>query len=298
MNPGSREQPAPDLDLRAEAISICRLTKPIGDTLFLSTVAHEIRKRNPRTEITVHSHWPDLFLNNPDIARTFPIREPHVPEAHPIHYEHPWPPPEGTHVLRRVCESVGIPGEEVQPAIYYHPTEAERELAREVLPPADRPLVVVHPFSGFFAARTKQWHFSNWKRFLDLIPEDIETLRFCNPDEPATPTERSSHRDIQTTEIRHTAAYLERADAFIGQESGLAHLATALQVPAVVIFTGYVPSSMFGYPQNINLEPLDLPYAPCWQGDGCPPCEGEICTQSVSPERALEALMEILDRKR
>ncbi len=298
MNNGSSENPAHEIDLKAEEIAICRLSKPIGDTLFLSTVAHEIRKRNPSAKITVHSHWPDLFLHNPDIAQSFPIREPHVPPAFPIQYEHPWPPADETHVLGKVCESVGIPAEETTPAIYYYPTQAERDLAKEVLPPSDKPLVVVHPFSGFFAAKTKQWDFGNWKRFLDIIPEDIETLRFSNPDEPATPTDRSSHRDIQTTEIRHTAAYLERADAFIGQESGLAHLATALKVPAVVIFTGYVPPSMFGYPQNINLKPQDLPYIPCWQGDGCDPCKGEICTQSVSPEEALKALMEILERKR
>lgn len=279
-------------------VKLFRRTKPLGDALFLSTAAHEIRKLNPSARIEVYSHWPDLFLNNPDIDACRPIREPAVPPGYEITYETPWPPASRLHVLQLVCESLGLDPVNVETRTYYYPTDKERQHAAQMCPRGERPRVVVHPFSGFFAARTKQWHFSNWKRFLELIPEEIETVRFSKPDEPATPTERASHRDIQTTDIRFTAALLESADAFVGQESGLAHLATALNVPSVVIFTGYVPPDVFGYPANLNLAPEGLPYVPCWHGDGCPPCGGEICTRAVSPERALEALLEVLDRGR
>jgi ADP-heptose:LPS heptosyltransferase len=295
MKPDSQKSSAPSPVLRERNVSLYRLTKPLGDALFLSTVAREIRKRNPDCEVAIHSHWPLLFLNNPDVAATRAIREPAVPEGIPIIYEDPWPPPRRRHVLRLICERLGLNGREVEPRTYYYPTAEERERAREIRPPGGPPLVVVHPFSGFFAARTKQWHFGNWKRFLELIPRDIETLRFSNPDDPATPAERPLHRDLQTTDIRLMAALLEQADAFVGQESGLAHLATALGVPSVVIFTGYVPPDVFGYPQNTNLVP-DLPYIPCWRGDGCEPCGGEVCTRAVSPEQALEALLAVLAR--
>ncbi len=283
--------------LRDKKVSLHRLSKPLGDALFLSTVAREIRKRNPACEITVYSHWPLLFYNNPDIHAFKPIREPAVPPGYPIIYEKPWPPRRNRHVLQIICDRLGINGKKIEPRTYYYPTEKEKERAREIRQPGGRPLVVVHPFSGFFAARTKQWHFSNWKRFLEMIPPEIETLRFSNPDEPATPAERPHHRDIQTTDIRLMASLLELADAFVGQDSGLAHLATALGVPAVVIFTGFVPPEMFGYPQNVNLAP-DLPYIPCWQGDGCPPCKGEICTRAVQPEQVLGALLSILERRK
>jgi ADP-heptose:LPS heptosyltransferase len=282
--------------LRRNHLSLYRTSKPLGDALFLSTAAREIRKRNPGVDIEIHSHWPGLFRNNPDVHACHAIREPHVPAGLEISYEKPWPPRRRQHVLRIVCESLGLDPDQVEPRTYYYPDSSERTLARQISPPSGRPLVVVHPFSGFFAARTKQWHFTNWKRFLELIPENVETLRFSSTDDPATPTERTHHRDIQTSDVRLMAAILELADAFVGQESGLAHLATALGVPAVVIFTGYVPPDVFGYPQNVNLVPEGLPYIPCWEGSGCEPCQGEVCTRAVSPERAVAALVELLGR--
>jgi ADP-heptose:LPS heptosyltransferase len=283
--------------LAGEKVRLYRAAKPLGDALFITTVAREIRRRKPSLQVAVQTHWPALFHNNPDVSAVSAIREPFVPNGgFPIVYEDPWPPPRQKHVLRTICERLGLEGS-IEERTYYQPTEEERRVAAEIRPPDARPLVVVHPFSGFFAARTKQWHFANWKRFLELIPPEIETVRFGNTDEPATPAERVRHRDILGADLRIVAALLETADAFVGQESGMAHLATALGVPAVVIFTGYVPPDVFGYPQNVNLAP-DLPYTPCWQGTGCPPCRGEICTRAVEPERVLSSLLAILPRKR
>ncbi len=281
--------------LAGDEICLYRSTKPLGDALFLTTAAREIRRRKPGIRVSVHTHWPGIFANNPDIARAGAIRDPFTPPpgSLPIVYEDPWPPLERHHVLETICGNLGLEGP-IDVRTYYHPTDEERRLAAEMCHPNGRPLVVVHPFSGFFAARTKQWHFANWKKLLEIIPPEIETLRFGNQDEPATPTERLHHRDVLNADIRMIAALLESADAFVGQDSGLAHLATALGVPAVVIFTGYVPPDMFGYPQNINLAP-DLPYTPCWCEDGCPPCKGEICTRAVPPERVLEGILRVLE---
>lgn len=279
--------------LKGDQVSLYRAQKPLGDALFITTVAREIRRRKPSMRVLVKTHWPALFRNNPDVASVSAIREPFTPgEEVAVAYDDPWPPPRGKHVLATICERLGLSGE-IEPRTYYSPTDEERRLAAEMRPPGPRPLVVVHPFSGFFAARTKQWHFSHWKRFLEMIPEEIETVRFGNLDEPATPAERPRHRDILGADLRIVAALLESADAFVGQESGMAHLATALGVPSVVIFTGYVPPDVFGYSQNVNLAP-DLPYAPCWQGEGCPPCGGEVCRRAVEPEAVLSSLLHLL----
>ena len=74
---------------------------------------------------------------------------------------------------------------------------------------------------------------------------------------------------------------------------GLAHLATALGVPSVVIFTGYGSPEVLGYKGNLNLVP-QLPYAPCWEKDGCEPCKGEICTAAIEPEFVAENLLGLL----
>jgi ADP-heptose:LPS heptosyltransferase len=276
-------------------VLLYRSAKPMGDALFITAAAREIRKRNPAARIHVKTHWPALFGNNPDVASAAAIRDPFTPPAgaYPIVYDNPWPPASRRHVIEIICRNLGLEGP-VDLRTYYVPTDEERRLAAEMRPPNGRPLVVVHPFCGFFAARTKQWHFAHWKRLLEIIPPEIETIRFGNHDEPATPAERANHRDILDADPRIVAALLASADAFVGQDSGMAHLATALGVPAVVIFTGYVPPEVFGYPQNRNLKP-DLPYIPCWQGDGCPPCRGEVCTQAVKPETVLVSLLDLLN---
>jgi ADP-heptose:LPS heptosyltransferase len=285
--------PVPEI-LTKDEVRLYRAPRGLGDALFMSTVAREVKKRRAQARIVVETHWPQLFHNNPDVAAVFPAGNQPREGAFPIVYEDPWPP-ERKHVLRIVCERLGLESPVIR--TYYYPTAEERIKARAIRPSSSRPLLVVHPFSGFFAARSKQWDFRHWKQFLDLLPPEIETLRFGGADEPATPTDRPNHREMINMDLRLIAALLETADAFVGQESGLAHLATALGVPSVVIFTGFVPPDVFGYEQNINLAP-DLPYAPCWQKDGCAPCKAEICTRAVKPETVCEKTLEILERSR
>ncbi|MGQ9589905.1 MAG: glycosyltransferase family 9 protein [Planctomycetota bacterium] len=280
--------------LQRDQVRLYRAPKGLGDALFMSTVARETKKRRPDVRIVVDTHWPQLFHHNPDVDAVFPAGNRPKDDAIPVVYEDPWPPPR-KHVLRIVCERLGLEDPEIR--TYYYSTAEERAKARAIRPPSSRPLVVVHPFSGFFAARSKQWDFGHWKRYLELLPPEIETIRFGGPEEPATPTERPNHREMVNMDIRLIAALLESADAFVGQESGLAHLATALGVPSVVLFTGFVPPDVFGYPQNINLVP-DVPWAPCWQKDGCAPCRAEVCTRAIKPETVLEKTLEILDRTR
>lgn len=267
-------------------------SRGLGDTLLLTTVAKEIKKAHPHVRVVVDSSWPQLFHNNRDVDASFPTgNEPH-PAAVIVDYHEPWPPAERKHVLEILCKQIGLQSPTI--ATYYHPTPSERAKARLIRPPSTRPLLVVHPFSGFFAARSKQWDFRHWKRFLESIPPEIETIRFGEVEEPATPTERPNHRELIGTDLRLSAAILQSADAFVGQESGLAHLATALGVPSVVLFTGFVPPDVFGYEENVNLMP-DLPYAPCWNKDGCPPCNAEICTRAIQPETVLEKTLEVLE---
>ena len=290
-----RDRTVSTIDLLGQKeVRLYRGARGLGDALFASTAAHEIKRRSPGVHVTIDTHWPQLFHGNPSVDAVFPAGSTARPGAVEVVYERPWPP-ERKHVLEIICTRLGLGRPELR--TYYYTTARERAGARQICPPSSRPLVVVHPFSGFFAARSKQWHFSHWQRFLELLPPEISTIRYAGVEEPATPTERAHHREMVGVDLRLFAAILENADAFVGQESGLAHLATALGVPSVVLFTGFVPPDVFGYPQNINLVP-DLPYAPCWDKDGCPPCRAEICTRLVQPETVLEKLLALLETTR
>ena len=158
------------LDL--EEVRLHRGARGLGDALFVSTVCHEIRKRSAGTRVIVETHWPQLFYNSPSVDAVFPAGPRPGKGAIEIGYEKPWPP-KRQHVLKTVCERLGIDDPDLR--TYYYDATEERRRARQICPPSSRPLVVVHPFSGFFAARSKQWDLGSWQRFLDLLPPEIET---------------------------------------------------------------------------------------------------------------------------
>jgi ADP-heptose:LPS heptosyltransferase len=71
---------------------------------------------------------------------------------------------------------------------------------------------------------------------------------------------------VATPGFRHALALISRAALYIGPEGGLHHGAAAVGVRAVVIFGGFVPTSVTGYPTHVNLaagEPACGSTQPC-----------------------------------
>ena len=60
-------------------------------------------------------------------------------------------------------------------------------------------------------------------------------------------------RVIVTPTFRHAMAALSKAKAAVLPEGGLHHAAAALNVPAVVLFGGFIPPSVTGYTMHVNL---------------------------------------------
>jgi ADP-heptose:LPS heptosyltransferase len=58
---------------------------------------------------------------------------------------------------------------------------------------------------------------------------------------------------IETGTMRSALVLLSRAGLYIGPEGGLQHGAAAFDIPGVVLFGGWSPPSMMGYPGHINL---------------------------------------------
>jgi hypothetical protein len=92
---------------------------------------------------------------------------------------------------------------------------------------------------------------------------------------------------LNRTSLREAAGLLRGAALHIDNEGGLVHLAAAYGVRSVVIF-GPTPSDYFGYPENINIDPLKC--GGCWWidelwMDRCPKGLAKPeCTYSQPPE--------------
>lgn len=95
---------------------------------------------------------------------------------------------------------------------------------------------------------------------------------------------------IKTGSFRLAAAVLQRARLYIGPEGGLHHAAAALDVPAVVIFGGFISPAVTGYATHTNLFSGDG--LGCGNIDPCEHCRKAM--DRISVDQVYGAAMRLL----
>ena len=142
------------------------------------------------------------------------------------------------------CLSAGLPVLTDAPELRVDPQAAEA-VARLNLSPR---LIVIHCASN---EASRDWPRANWAALLDQILREPGLSVAEIGLHPAVITEASARRRTLCGKltIQQTAAVLSKATLFIGIDSGPAHLANAVGVPAVILlggykgFVGYMPYS-------------------------------------------------------
>lgn len=173
------------------------------------------------------------------------------------------------HVARYLVETLAPFGIEVDatlelPIITPPPdaaTQAHAELAALGL--SGRPFVVVHPGSG---SRAKNWPPERYAAIIDTLAQqhDLPCLILAGPaddDVLARLTEhtQSSPAVLAGRPLTVVAAVLQQARAFLGNDSGLAHLAGQLGLPTLALFGPMDPaiwSPLGPHVQTLRAEPL------------------------------------------
>jgi len=131
---------------------------------------------------------------------------------------------------------------------------------------------LLHPSTLFF---TKQWPTANFARtteYLDSI--GIATVAIASKAEAAIldQLKRESSVPIITFDdliLPEITALASRARVFVGNDSGMAHIAAAVQTPSVVIF---------GSSNRTHWHPwTDAPYEVVYTPFDCQPCPGYEC---------------------
>lgn len=149
----------------------------------------------------------------------------------------------------------------------------ERHFARAV----PKGFVLVEPNVARHKAFTvnKDWGISRYSAVVQkLLQDGHRVVQFSYPGARML----SGVSRMVTPSFRHALAVLSRASLYIGPEGGLHHGAAALDVPAVVIFGGFVPPSVTGYPTHINLTGGA---EACGRIKRCPHCESALASISV-----------------
>ncbi len=153
--------------------------------------------------------------------------------------------------------------------------------ARIEHPMINRPIIAMHPGSGGYST-ARRWAPERFAQLADTLFHDVGGQLILM----GGPEEAELHRQIMSMmrsgmparsfagkgSIRVAAAVLEQADLFVGNDSGLMHLAVAVGTPTVAIF-GLTNSDAWGpYTggtpgQQALVVKLDLPCMPCFYRD-------------------------------
>ena len=142
----------------------------------------------------------------------------------------------------------------------------------------DRKIALIHPAAAF---ATKQWATEHFARVAEFL-----SARGLAPIAIAAPTERAlleklcSEAAVKITTLElslpEVTALAAQSQLFVGNDSGIAHIAAAVGTPAVVIFG----SSNIAHWRPWNSAPAEVVF----EEMPCQPCHGYFCEKFDQPE--------------
>lgn len=187
----------------------------------------------------------------------------------------------------------------------FHPAEAARKAVAERRPWSDTagPRVVIHVGAGTAA---KTYPAERWREVIGrlIVERNAQVVLVGSPADRATAGRILEHRTwprvadwTGTLRLAETAALIEQADLFVGADSGPAHLAAAVNTPAVVLFSG---TNRIGQwcPWGPAVTVVHSPVA-------CSPCHRHVCPladhpcmRNIRPDEIVRAAAAFLQEER
>jgi len=184
---------------------------------------------------------------------------------------------------------LGLPRKEI-PAAQIHLTTVDLDWwthKRASLGLMGKPYVVIHPTALF---DTKQWAPEHFAALGARLEARFAMVYSCGPGESHVldAVEKAAGKKLcrlEGTGLRHFAASLAGARLFVGNDSGPAHMAAAVGIPGVVIFSSSSSTIWAPWrpraPWRIVQNPFD-----------CNPCPGYQCLKFERPECILSVTLD------
>ena len=153
--------------------------------------------------------------------------------------------------------------------------------------PVNSKIALVHPVAAF---PTKQWATENFARVAEYLDEKGFTVVAVGTKKESSVLEKlktlskvsiNTFDDLTLPEITALAA---KASLFVGNDSGIAHIAAAVKTPTVVIF---------GSSNRAHWSPwTDAPNEVVFEEFDCQPCPGYVCEKFGEPKCILSVKLE------
>jgi predicted lipopolysaccharide heptosyltransferase III len=177
----------------------------------------------------------------------------------------------------------GVPVSDRPPTELTITEAASRNVSRRLQSAAliDKDFVVIHPAAAF---ATKQWAAANFSEVADnLARQGLPVIVITTANEKPIVDELNKHAREQVTSLTDLSlpeltALLARARLFVGNDSGIAHIAAAVRAPAVVIFGSSNTAHWRPWVSNPSVAEIVL------EEMDCQPCHGYFCEKFDEPE--------------
>lgn len=273
-------------------VTLFRYTTALGDALFLTTLAREVKKRNPRAHIHVITGLPMIFDRNPDVDKV--SREPN--EKTPglgrflVRYEHkfPW---QGKHLLEHCKEVVDI-RDEIEHRTYIFPSAEDHQWAEDLVREIGEAPILINRVAG---PRTdkKNWPNEYWEKLVPELLKIAPVVEIGTQYPSPLPKDPRFTDLVKKTSLHQTAALMKRSRLLICPVTGTLHLAAAYDLPTLCILGGSEPAYATAYPNTHYIENRP-PCADCYEQG---PCGFEFrCLTGITVKEVIISIEDILTK--
>jgi lipopolysaccharide heptosyltransferase II len=217
----------------------------------------------------------------------------HVPGRHEV--ESRW----------ALLKTLGIerPKDEKGAGPHYEPSEAARARIRWQLPPrtaSSQHEIILHIGAGTSA---KRWPQEHWRRLLGQMVVGLNSRVILVGGKGEQETARKITDGLPWPNVlnwtgrlnlNELAATIQRADLFVGADSGPAHLAAAIGTPAIVLFSGTNdPGQWRPWGSQVAVLRHEVACSPCHRTK-CP-LANHPCLRELAPQRVYDKIIAMLE---
>jgi predicted lipopolysaccharide heptosyltransferase III len=143
---------------------------------------------------------------------------------------------------------------------------------------SERNIALIHPAAAF---ATKQWATEKFARVVEFLAErGFTSVAIAASNEQALLEELRAETSVNVVtfalSLPEVTALAARSQLFVGNDSGIAHIAAAVGTPSVVVFG----SSNIAHWRPWNSAPAEVVF----EEMPCQPCHGYFCEKFAQPE--------------
>ncbi|MBI2939071.1 MAG: lipopolysaccharide heptosyltransferase II [Chloroflexi bacterium] len=224
--------------------------------------------------------------------------------AHHIRVDLDAPRHETDRYLDVVC-ALGLPDD--GPAPEFHPSDADRAAAQQLFADLGLPVgraIAINPGGGAnpgMLLERKRWPAERFAALIERIRTDgAEAFLVGGPSDhqPVTAVQMALGRPVPSLAgrltIGQTGAALQLAAAYVGNDTGITHLAAAVGTPVVALYGPSDPRMYRPRADRVAVLQGTVPCGPCFVDGAVSPCARYLCMERIEVGAVWDALCQLL----